>query len=81
MPPPKHPDTDWLAEQLADLANIFSELSYDVEHGHVQGWQRKALEHRVRRLLPDVHKLAEDAGLPVGFDGPQPKRRRRPKSS
>jgi hypothetical protein len=81
MPRPTPPAGDWLVGQLAALAGIFGELSYGVEHGHVQGWPRRALEHRVRRLLPQVHTLATDAGLDVGFNEPQPKRRRRPKSS
>jgi hypothetical protein len=75
------PADDWLPEQLTLLAGIFNELAYGVQHGHVQGWPRRALEHRIRRLLPQVHTLAADAGMNVGFDEPRPKRRRRPKSS
>jgi hypothetical protein len=78
MPPPAD---DWLPQQLALLAGIFNELAYGVQHGHVQGWTRRALEHRVRRLLPDVRRLAEDAGMDVRFNEPRPTRRRRPKSS
>jgi hypothetical protein len=75
------PTDTWLPRQLSLLAGIFNELSWGVEHGHVTGWPRRALERRVRRLLPQVHTLAIDAGLDVGFNEPQPKRRRRPKSS
>jgi hypothetical protein len=58
---------DWLPGQLAALSRIFEELAYGVGVGIVTGWQRRALEHRVRRLLPDVARLAEDAGLPVEY--------------
>jgi hypothetical protein len=58
---------DWLPRQLATLSKVFDELVYGVEHGHVEGWQRRALEHRIRRLLPDVARLAEDVGLPVEY--------------
>jgi hypothetical protein len=81
MRTPRHPDADWLPQQLALLAGIFNELAFGVQHGHVQGWTRRALEHRVRRLLPDVQRLAEDAELDVTMDSQPPKRRRRPKSS
>jgi hypothetical protein len=80
MTTPPIPD-DWLADQLAALGKIFGELAFGVQHGHVQGWTRRALEHRIRRLLPDVRRLAEDAGLDVTMDDQEPKRRRRPKSS
>jgi hypothetical protein len=75
MSTPATPD-NWLPRQLSLLAGIFNELSWGVEHGHVQGCPRRALEHRVRRLLPQVHTLATEAGLDVGFNDPQPKRRR-----
>jgi hypothetical protein len=61
-------EADWLPGQLRQLAAIFDELHYGLTRGHVEGWQRKALEARVRRLLPDVEKLANDAGLAVGYD-------------
>jgi hypothetical protein len=54
---------EWLADQLEALGTIFSELAVGVRVHCVRGWPRTTLEHCVRRLLPDVERLAKDAGL------------------